>query len=137
MKKAARLFAAVGLILLTGCNPRPPEDELRSARKRLGHYLIHEAMTQSEMNIVSGYLAELARMERYMIEYRIWNQPGYEKIEKSFWEDCKAWERRSESEARKPSEFDGGSLAPCDLNLRREHLEQERIDELKTRWRRP
>ena len=137
MKIGTCIFAISGALLLSGCAARLPEDELRSTRERLGHYLIREVMTQSEMNIVSCYLAELAKMERYMIEYRIWNQPGYDNIEKSFMEDCEAWERRAEVEARKPSEFKGGSLAPCDLNLRREHLEQKRIDELKTKWRKP
>ena len=137
MKKKARISVATALLLLSGCAARLPEEELCLTRERLGHYLIHEVMTQSEMNIVSCYLAELAKMERYMIEYRIWNQPGYDNIEKSFMEDCEAWERRAEAEARKPSEFEGGSLAPCNLNLRREHLEQKRIDELKTKRRKP
>ena len=51
-------------------------------------------MTQSEINILSQYMVELANMERHLLEYRIWNQPNYDKIEKAFTADCEAWEKR-------------------------------------------
>ena len=101
MKKS--IFAALALLALTGCATRLPEDELRLTRERLDKYLFNEGnLTQSEMTILSTYLLRLARMEQYMIEYRIWNQPGYEKIEKQFMADCKRWDKKLEEESKKP-----------------------------------
>ena len=81
MKKS--ILAALALLTLTGCATRLPEEELRLTRERLDKYLCNEeSLTQSEMTILSEYLLRLARMEQYMIEYRVWNQPGYDKIEK-------------------------------------------------------
>ena len=119
---------------VTGCAARLPEDELRLTRSRLEHYLTNDAMTQSEMTILSEYMLRLASMEKYMIEFRIWNQSGYEKIEKSFMADCEAWEKRADAEAKKPSEFEGGSMAPCDHNLRMTGFIEKRIEELRTKW---
>lgn len=96
---------------------------------------MNDAMTQSEMNILSEYLVQIANMEKYLLEYRIWNQPGYEKIEKAFTADCEAWEKRADAEAKKPSEFEGGSMAPCDHNLRMTGFIEKRIEELRTKWR--
>ena len=133
MKKS--IFAALALLALTGCATRLPEDELRLTRERLDKYLFNEEnLTQSEMTIMSEYLLRLARMEQYMIEYRIWNQPGYDKIEKQFMADCERWNKKLEEEARKPSEYAGGSIAPMDRNLRLTDLVRKRIDELKTKW---
>ena len=103
MKKS--IFAALALLALTGCATRLPEDELRLTRERLDKYLFNEEnLTQSEMTIMSEFLLRLARMEQYMIEYRIWNQPGYDKIEKQFMADCERWNKKLEEEGRKPSE---------------------------------
>ena len=133
MKKS--IFAALALLALTGCATRLPEDELRLTRERLDKYLFNEEnLTQSEMTIMSEYLLKLARMEQYMIEYRIWNQPGYDKIEKQFMADCELWNKKLEDEARKPSEYAGGSMEPMDRNLRMTGLVRKRIDELKTKW---
>ena len=129
------IFSVLILLTVTGCATRLPEDELRSTRTRLEHYLINNAMTQSEINILSQYMVELANMERYLLEYRIWNQSNYDKIEKSFMADCEAWEKRADAEAQKPSEFEGGSMAPTDHNLRMTGFIEKRIDELKTKWR--
>ena len=49
--------------------------------------------------------------------------------------DCEAWEKRAEAEAQKPSEFEGGSMAPCDHNLRMTFFIQKRIKELKNKWK--
>ncbi|MBE6399189.1 MAG: hypothetical protein E7041_03490 [Lentisphaerae bacterium] len=95
---------------------------------------MNNAMTQSEINILSQYMLQLANMEKYLIEFRIWNQHGYEKIEKAFMADCKAWDKRAEAEEQKPSEFEGGSMAPCDHNLRMTFFVQKRIEELKNKW---
>ena len=134
MKKS--IFAALALLALTGCATRLPEDELRLTRERLDKYLFNEeSLTQSEMTIMSEYLLRLARMEQYMIEYRIWNQPGYDKIEKQFMADCELWNKKLEEEGRKPSEYAGGSMEPMDRNLRMTDLVRKRIDELKTKWR--
>ena len=86
------------------------------------------------MTILSSYELNLAFMEHYLTEYRIWNQPGYKEIEKQFMEDCERWRKELETESQKPSEFEGGSLAPMDHNLRMTQFVQKRIDELKTKW---
>lgn len=129
------IFSFLILMTATGCISRLPEDELLLTRERLEHYLTNDAMTQSEMTILSQYMLQLANMEKYLIEFRIWNQPGYEKIEKAFMADCEAWEKRAEAEAQKPSEFEGGSMAPCDHNLRMTFFVQKRIEELRAKWR--
>ena len=97
---------------------RPAEDELSATRSKLEHYLLNDAMTQQEMNLISTYMVQLATMEKYLIEYHIWNQPNYKEIEKAYIADCEAWEKLAEAEAKKPSEYEGGSLAPMDHNLR-------------------
>ena len=133
MKKS--IFAAIALFALTGCATRLPEDELRMTRERLDKYLINEEnLTQSEMTILSEYELKLACMECYLIEYRIWNQPGYEKIEKQFMADCELFEKKLKAEREKPSDYAGGSMEPMDRNLRMLGLIQKRIDELKTKW---
>ena len=133
MKKS--IFAALALLALTGCATRLPEEELRLTRERLDKYLFNEEnLTQSEMTIMSEYLLKLARMEQYMIEYRIWNQPGYDKIEKQFMADCERWNKKLEEEGRKPSEYAGGSMEPMDRNLRMTDLVEKRIAELRTKW---
>jgi len=129
------IFATAALLVMTGCDFRLPEDELRMTSERLSNYLFQEeSLTQSEMTILSEYLLKLANMERYMIEYRIWNQPGYDKIEKQFMADCERWNKKLEEEAQKPSEYAGGSMEPMDRNLRMTDLVRKRIDELKTKW---
>ena len=133
MKKA--FFAAAVMLVLTGCAARLPEDELRLARERIDRYLFNEeSLTQSEMNILSSYMLRLASMECYLVEYRIWNMPGYGKIEKQFIADRELWNKKLEEEKRKPSEFAGGSREPMDRNLRMTDFLRERIDELKTKW---
>ena len=133
MKKS--IFATLALIVLTGCATRLPEDELRMSRERLDKYLLNEEnLTQSEMTILSEYELKLACMECYLIEYRIWNQPGYEKIEKQFMADCELFEKKLKAEREKPSDYAGGSMEPMDRNLRMLGLIQKRIDELKTKW---
>lgn len=129
------IFSVLILLTATGCVSRLPEDELAHTRERLEHYLMNDAMTQSEMNILSQYMVELANMERHLLEYRIWNQSNYDKIEKAFMADCEAWEKRAEAEAQKTSEFEGGSMAPCDHNLRMTFFIQKRIKELKNKWK--
>ena len=95
---------------------------------------MNDAMTQSEINILSQHMVELANMERYLLEYRIWNQSNYDKIEKAFTADCEAWEKRAEAEAKKPSQYNGGSMAPMEHNLRMTGFIEKRIEELKTKW---
>ena len=105
------------------------------SRERLDKYLFNEEnLTQSEMTILSEYELKLACMECYLIEYRIWNQPGYEKIEKQFMADCGLFEKKLKAEREKPSDYAGGSMEPMDRNLRMLGLIQKRIDELKTKW---
>ena len=129
------IFSTLILLTVTGCATRLPEDELSRSRERLEHYLINNAMTQSEMTILSQYMVQLANMEKYLLEYRIWNQSNYDKIEKAFTADCETWEKRAEAEAQRPSEFEGGSMAPTDHNLRMSGFIEKRIEELRTKWR--
>ena len=91
-------------------------------------------MTQSEMTILSGIELKLASMECYMTQYRIWNQPEYEKIEKQFMADCERLEKRLQEESAKPSPYAGGSMEPMDRNERMTALVVKRIAELKAKW---
>ena len=129
------IFSVVILLTVTGCATRLPEDDLSETRSKLEYYLQHDARTQSEINLVSSYMLQLANMEKYLLEYRIWNQSNYDQIEKEFNADCEAWEKRAEAENLKPSQFEGGSLAPVDHNLRMMDFIEKRIEELKTKWR--
>ena len=129
------IFSIVILLTVTGCAARLPEDDLRETRGKLMHYVINDVMTQSEMNLVSSYMVQLANMEKYLIEYRIWNQSNYDQIETEFHADCEAWERLAEAENQKPSQYEGGSLAPMDHNLRMMDFIEKRIEELRTKWR--
>jgi len=133
MKK--NLFAACALLALCGCAARSPEEELRMTRERLERYLFsEEALTQTEMTILSEYLLHLTYMERNMIEYRICNRPGYGEIEKRFLADRARRNRELEEEYRRPSDYAGGSMEPADRNLRMTALEQKHIRELKEKW---
>ena len=97
--------------------------------------MLNDARTQSEMKLVSSYMVQLANMEKSLIEYHIWNQSNYDQIETEFHADCEAWEKRAEAENQKPSQFEGGSLAPMDHNLRMTDFIEKRIEELRTKWR--
>ena len=129
------IFSTLILLTITGCATRFPEDELSHTKGRLEHYLINDAMTQSEINILSQYMVELANMERYLLEYRIWNQPNYDQIEKAFTADCEAWEKQADAEAKKPSQYNGGSAELMEHNLRMTGFIEKRIEELRNKWR--
>ena len=136
MKISTWILAAISSALLTGCAARLPEEELHLAREQLDKCL-DNVSAQTEMNLISMDIYALARMERSWIEYRICNQPGYDKIEKAYMKDRSEWERKAKAEAEKPSPYEGGSLAPYERNRRMEYFEQKRIDELKAKWRKP
>ena len=129
------IFSVLILLTVTGCATRLPEDELARSRNRLERYLMTDAMTQSEINILSQNMVELANMERHLLEYRIWNQSNYDQIEKSFTAECEAWEKRADAEAKKPSQYKGGSAEPMEHNLRMTGFIEKRIEELRTKWR--
>ena len=129
------IFSVLILLTVAGCATRLPEDELARSRERLERYLMNDAMTQSELNILSQNMVELANMERHLLEYRIWNQSNYDQIEKSFTADCEAWEKRADAEAKKPSQYKGGSAEPMEHNLRMTGFIEKRIEELRTKWR--
>ena len=129
------IFSPIILLTVCGCSAHLPEDELCITRGRLKHYLQHEAMTQSEMNIISAYIFQLADMEKNLTEYRIVNQPNYNKIEKAFLSDCEAWEKAAHKEAETPSRYEGGSFAPMDYHSRMTDLVETRINEIKNKWR--
>jgi len=110
------------------------QGELRDARNKLNHYLVNEAMTQSEMTTLSEFQLHLAQMELYHVRYTIWNQENYESIEAEFQKDEQRWEEDLKKEQEKPSEFEGGSMAPMDHNMRMTALVEKRINELKLKW---
>lgn len=128
------ILAAAALLVLTGCAVRLPEDELRMTRERLDNYWRNRNLTQTEMTRWSADELELAEMERYIIEYRNRNQPGYEKIEKQFMEDCELFEKKLKTEWDRSSDYAGGSMEPMDRNLRMTALVEKRIAELKANW---
>ena len=107
------------------------QEELRTAREKLDDCYTG---TQSEMTMVAGFQLALARMELEHVRYTIWNQSNYGKIEAAFRKDEEAWERRVKAEMEKPSEFEGGSIAPMDNNQRMIALIEGRIAELKEKW---
>ena len=110
------------------------QGELRDARNKLNHYLVNEAMTQSEMTTLSEFQLHLAQMELYHVRYTIWNQENYESIEVEFQKDEQRWEDDLKKEQEKPSEFEGGSMAPMDHNMRMTAFVEKRINELKLKW---
>ena len=111
-----------------GCNI---QEELRTARTKLDDCYTGP---QSEMTMVAGFQLALAQMELDHVRYTIWNQSNYGKIEAAFRKDEEAWERRLKAEMEKPSEFEGGSMAPMDNNQRMTALIEGRIAELKEKW---
>lgn len=110
------------------------QGELRDTRYRLNHYLLNEAMTQSEMTTLSEFQLTLAQMELYHVRYTIWNQENYESIEAEFQKDEQRWEENFKKEQSKPSEFEGGSMASMDHNMRMTAIVENRIKELKQKW---
>ena len=120
MKK--KFLAAAALLVLAGCAVLLPDDVNR------------KDLTQMEMTRLSADELEIACMERNRLEYRIRNQPGYEKIEKQFTADCKLFEKKVKAEWEKPSEYAGGSMEAMDRNDRMTALVEKRIAELKAKW---
>ena len=110
------------------------QGELRDTRYRLNHYLLNEAMTQSEMTTLSEFQLTLAQMELYHVRYTIWNQENYESIEAEFQKDEQRWEENLKKEQSKPSEFEGVSMASMDHNMRMTAIVENRIKELKQKW---
>ena len=129
------IFSTIILLTVSGCAVSLPEDELSSTRNKLEHFLQNAEMTQSEMNIISANVLQLANMEKALLEYRIENQPNFSKIEKAFNTDREAWEKRVKKEASKPSPYEGGSFAALDHNSKMTDCVKKRIAELKTKWR--
>ena len=129
------VFSAIVLLSVSGCAVRLPEDELSSTRSNLKNHLLNQDMPQSEINIVSAYIYQLANMEQELLEYRIVNQSNYSKIEKAFNADCEAWKKHADQEASNPSQYEGGSFAPTANNLQMTYFVEKRIGELRNKWR--
>ena len=110
------------------------QDELRDARNKLEHYMLNDAMTQGEMTTLSEFQLTLAQMELCHVRYTIWNQSNYAEIESEFQKDEQLWEENLKKEQNKPSEFEGGSMAPMDHNMRMTAFVEKRIAELKQKW---
>ena len=121
--------------MFSGCTHAEPnlgiQGELRDARMKLE---ANYTGTQIEMTIVSEFQLNLAMMELYHVRYSIWNQSNYGKIEVAFQKDEQRWEEEFKKEQEKPSEFEGGSMAPMDHNMRMTAFVEKRIAELKTKW---
>ena len=107
------------------------QGELRDARLKLD---ANYTGTQTEMTMVSEFQLNLARMELAHLHYLIVNQGDYGKIEEDFRKDEQAWEQRFKDEQEKTSEFEGGSMAPMDHNMRMTAFIESRITELKAKW---
>ena len=110
------------------------QGELRDARNKLKHYMLNDAMTQGEVTTLSEFQLTLAQMELYHVRYTIWNQENYGSIEADFQKDEQRWEEKLKQEQAKPSEFEGGSMAPMDYNMRITAFMEKRINELKDKW---
>ena len=50
--------------------------------------------------------------------FQVLRQSNYESIEAEFQKDEQRWEEDLKKEQEKPSEFEGGSMAPADHNMR-------------------
>jgi hypothetical protein len=96
--------------------------------------MLNDAMTQGEMTTLSEFQLHLAQMELYHVRYIIWNQENYESIEVEFQKDEQRWEENLKKEQAKPSEFEDGSMAPMDHNMRMTAFVEKRINELKLKW---
>ena len=107
------------------------QGELRGARMKLE---ANYTGTQTEMTMVSEFQLNLALMELNHVRYTICNQSNYGKIEVVFMKDEQAWEQRFKKEQEKPSEFESGSMAPMDHNMRTTAFVEKRIAELKAKW---
>ena len=131
-------LALLGIGVSSGCICVKPnhgiQGKLRHTRKKLEFYMTNEAITIGEMTTLSEFQFHLAQMELYHVRYTIWNQKNYEKIEADFQKDEQAWEQRFKDEQEKTSEFEGGSMAPMDHNMRMTAFIESRIIELKTKW---
>ena len=131
---AVLLFGGASVGYAYGNRNLGVQGELRDARNKLNHYLVNEAMTQSEMTTLSEFQLTLSQMELYHVRYTIWNQENYESIEAEFQKDEQRWEEDLKKEQEKPSEFEGGSMAPMDHNMRMTAFVEKRINELKLKW---
>lgn len=88
------------------------QGELRDARNKLNHYLVNEAMTQSEMTTLSEFQLHLAQMELYHVRYTIWNQENYESIEVEFQKDEQRWEEDLKKEQENRPNLRVGAWLP-------------------------
>ena len=121
---AAVLLAGIGC----GCCNSGVQTELSQTRQRLDRYYTG---TQGEMTMLSDFQLALAQMELAHVRYTICNQSGYGKIEAYFRKNEEAWEKRSQEEINRSSEFAGGSAAPMEHNRRLTALIEDSIVELK------
>ena len=121
--------------LLNGCTCPDKnlgiQGELRDARLKLD---ANYTGTQTEMTMVSEFQLNLAKMELAHLRYLIVNQGDYGKIETAFRKDEQAWKKRFKDEQEKNSEFECGSMAPMDHNMRMTAFIESRIIELKAKW---
>lgn len=91
---------------------------------------------QAHLNTLSGYLLGIATMQCDWAGLEICNRDDYGKIEAEYLKEDKAWDRAFHAEQAKPSEFEGGSMAPFDSNMRLYSLLRERLKILNKKYRR-
>ena len=99
--------------------PHSIDDALRQAHEYIDSRCNSQYFAQVDLNIYSQFLLSLAHKRRFILEKE---QP-----------DTLEWVKKYTIEMEKPSEYEGGSAEPLDINMRGYYLQLERIDELKKR----
>ena len=95
---------------------------------------MHDAVTQVDMNLISGIQGQLAIMELQHLEHMIYCQDNYPEIKEEFIKDEKLWQEQVKKLQEEPSEFEGGSFATTANNMQMTSLLEQRISLLKTKY---
>ena len=108
--------------------------ELQKARYKIEYCFMHDAVTQVDMNLISGIQGQLAIMELQHLEHMIYCQDNYSEIQEEFIKDEKLWQEQVKKLQEEPSEFEGGSFATTANNMQMTSLLEQRISLLKTKY---
>lgn len=108
------------------------EETLAFAQENIARELFDNyTFNQASLTTAANFLFTVSEMQIYWFKLRkIWNAPNYGKIERDYIINSQEWEKKYEDAQKTPSEFEGGSLAPMDTNMRLNNLLQERLLEL-------
>ncbi|MDD3663243.1 MAG: hypothetical protein PHT84_05270 [Candidatus Pacebacteria bacterium] len=116
--------------------PHNVEQVLDLSRKKLEKELMENGdFSQTHLNTLSGYLREITYMQCYWIGLEICNSDYYSKIEPEYLKEYESWHQAFHAEDEKPSEYEGGTMAPLDCNMRLYGLLCERLNTLNTKYR--